>query len=101
MAITIDYNRPIPDIKLSEKDWLEFNLRFSQMVEISKREAKENGLYKVYEGYKPYLEDIQYPSICQSCVYTYHPVMMTGFSIEGECDICKHYSELAIVKKNW
>lgn len=65
----------------------------------------EDQLYKAYYSIKPYLIsrelDIKYPTICQRCVYTYHPDMITTYSIEGNCDLCKYYSRLAIVKRNW
>lgn len=40
----------------------------------------------------------QYMSICQSCVYGTHPMMLTGYSLRNEkCDRCGRYSDLAMV----
>lgn len=44
-----------------------------------------------------------YQSLCQSCVYATHPVMLTGYCIlaseGGFCDRCGRSSDLAITKK--
>ena len=39
-------------------------------------------------------------SICQNCVWTHHPAtMLTGYCMDGSCDLCGHFSRLAMVKR--
>lgn len=45
-------------------------------------------------------EKSDYATICQSCVYKIHPLMLTTYSIKGYCDRCGQLDYLAIVKKN-
>jgi len=40
----------------------------------------------------------EYPSLCQRCIWQTRPTMLTGYSIEGKCERCGHYGDLALVK---
>jgi len=41
----------------------------------------------------------EYASICQSCVYQCHPIMLTGYCLtDCVCDCCGRLADLAMVK---
>lgn len=45
------------------------------------------------------MADLRSISICQSCVYRTHPVMLTGYCLKGlRCDLCGNVADLAMVK---
>jgi hypothetical protein len=40
----------------------------------------------------------EHPSLCQRCVWETNPTMLTSYCIEGTCDRCGYYGDLAIVE---
>jgi len=40
----------------------------------------------------------EYSSVCQRCIWQTYPTMLTGYCIEGRCERCGYYGDLAIVK---
>ena len=45
------------------------------------------------------VKDIGITSICQLCVYRYHPIMMSSYCIkEVQCPLCGRVSDLALIR---